>query len=108
MKMLIILLSLAFVGGSSHADIRGWTTTGGKTIEAEFVTYIGGNVILRNAKGKQIKMPPSQFSAEDLSFIELQIPRSLIFSFQKNQHSAFFPTASRSYRVPCTLIFLPK
>ncbi len=66
-----------------ESPMRIWTTDTGQTIEAEYVTAIGGKVILKTAKGKQKKMLLTQLCAQDVEYIELANEPSINLSFFK-------------------------
>jgi hypothetical protein len=66
-----------------ESSLRLWTLKDGKTIEAEFMTWVGGNVILKTAKGKQAKIPYETFSKEDQDFVVLSIPPKLDINLAK-------------------------
>ena len=91
MKTLLIYLVLVFICGNANAETRIWTLKSGKTIEAEFVTFLSGKVTLKNMKGKHLKIPFDQFSEEDLSFIDLLIPPKLDLRFSKTTTQRVFP-----------------
>jgi len=63
--------------------LRTWGESGGKTIEAEFVTVIGDKVVLKDSRGKQRKIPLTQLSDEDRLFIELANPPKFNIDFSK-------------------------
>jgi hypothetical protein len=62
---------------------RIWTTVTGRTMEAEFVTAVGGNAILKSAQKKQIKVPMRRLSKEDRQYIALEMPPRLDINFAK-------------------------
>ncbi|MDF7799275.1 SHD1 domain-containing protein [Pontiellaceae bacterium B1224] len=62
---------------------RIWTTLAGQTLEAEFMTSVGGNAILKTANRKQIKVPLSGLSEEDREYITLEMPPKLDINFSK-------------------------
>lgn len=90
MKISVICLSLAFIY-NVHAEMRVWTMEDGKTVEAEFVARLGGNVSLKNLKGKTFKIPENKFSEADLSYIQLQMPPTLKLDFSKTTEQRVFP-----------------
>jgi hypothetical protein len=91
MKFIIICLLLIGMYGSATAETRVWTMANGKTVEAEFVTFLGGKVSLRNLKGKTLKIPANQFSEVDLSYIDLLMPPKLDLQFSKTTTQRVFP-----------------
>lgn len=80
-----------FLHGSAMAEPRGWTLNNGKTVEAELLTIVGQKVSLKTLKGKVIKVPMSDFSAQDLEYIQLVTPPKLDLSFSKSSKARIFP-----------------
>jgi len=72
-------------------NMRVWTLTTGKTIEAEFITLMGGNVILKSRRGKQLKLPGNEFSETDQEYIELKTPPKLDLNFAKTSKQRLYP-----------------
>jgi len=73
------------VSASSEKEkMRIWTLLDGRTIEAEFVNFFGGKVVLKNARGKTYKILPEKFSAEDIEYSELARPPDFSLNFMKN------------------------
>ncbi|MDF7807741.1 SHD1 domain-containing protein [Pontiellaceae bacterium B12219] len=62
---------------------RIWTTVSGQTLEAEFMTAVGGNAILKSARKKQIKVPLKRLSKKDRRYISLEMPPKLDINFSK-------------------------
>ena len=63
--------------------LRTWTLPGGKSLEAKYVVVIGKNVVLKTAKGKQIKLPLARLSPEDREYVELLRPPVFKIDFGK-------------------------
>ncbi|RKX40518.1 MAG: hypothetical protein DRP64_12525, partial [Verrucomicrobia bacterium] len=63
--------------------MRNWTSGAGKIVKAEFVTVIGDKAVLKDARGKQWKIPLAQLSDEDRLFIELARPPTFNIDFFK-------------------------
>lgn len=53
---------------------RLWSTESGKTFEAEYISVMGDQVVLKSLKGKQVRMPYLELSKDDREFIELSNP----------------------------------
>lgn len=64
--------------------IRLWTLNSGKTVEAEYVTLIGGKVVIKTKRGKTVKTPASDFSEADQLYLTLLNPPKLKISFKKD------------------------
>ena len=64
-----VLLTLTFLGScvaAATAEQRTWTDNSGKfTVEAEFVTISDGNILLKTASGKTIRVPLERLSEAD-------------------------------------------
>ena len=55
---------------STNVWAKTWTSANGRhTIEADLVRVDGKNVVLKNAKGKQIRLPLSKLSPEDQQYV---------------------------------------
>ncbi|VGO19797.1 SHD1 domain-containing protein [Pontiella sulfatireligans] len=63
--------------------MRVWTLTSGKTVEAEFITVIGGQVALKMPKGRQQKIPLAALSDADLEYIDFATPPEFSIDFSK-------------------------
>ncbi|MDF7824886.1 SHD1 domain-containing protein [Pontiellaceae bacterium B12227] len=71
--------------------MRVWSLTNGKTVEAEYVTLIGGKVVLKTKRGKQVKLPGNEFSEADLKYIDLNTPPELDLNFAKTSKQRIYP-----------------
>ena len=65
------------VPNESEGKMRTWTLADGRTLKAEFINIFGGQVVLKNTKGKSCKIPKEQFSAADAEYAELALPPSI-------------------------------
>lgn len=91
-QILIVLSAVTFMQIAAHgAETRGWTLTNGKTVEAEFMTIIGGKVSLKTLKGKTVKIPANELSPADIEYIELNTPPKLDLSLSKSSKARVFP-----------------
>ncbi len=68
---------------SDYQKPRVWTCLDGRTLEAGFVTVIGGKAVLKNPGGKQLKIPVDQFSPEDRLHMDLADPPDFLVNFSK-------------------------
>ncbi|MDZ8117769.1 hypothetical protein [Pontiella agarivorans] len=80
-KRTLLVLSAALFSGSVYAEVRMWTTSEGKTFEAEYVHRLGPTIVLKTAKGKQAKVPLSGLSEEDRAYIQLEQPPEFDIEF---------------------------
>ena len=56
-------------GAAGRAEVRTWTSTGGNTLDAEFVEQQLDQVTLRTAEGKQLKIQMNKLSREDQIYL---------------------------------------
>ncbi len=81
-------------------NVRTWTMADGTTLEAEYLSVIGGNVVLRSPQGKQIKLDGNQLSEADREFIELANPPKFIISFTKQSSQRMIESTPYLDRIP--------
>lgn len=82
--LLIIILASFFTTAHAQTAMRVWTSSSGKTIEAEYIRHLAGKVVLKKADGKTITVPLSYLSEDDQVYAS------------KLAHPAPKPGASRS------------
>ncbi|VGO14284.1 hypothetical protein PDESU_02843 [Pontiella desulfatans] len=90
MKISFLLIGLLLACSAAFAEPRVWTLKNGKTLEAEFVSMIGGKVSLKTDRGKVIKVPEEDMSAEDITYIELSSPPDLDLSASRTTKQRVF------------------
>jgi len=66
-----------------RSKTRTWSLKSGKNIEAELVVKMGDKLVLKNQRGKTVKIPVNEFSEEDLDYVELENPPKLKLTLQK-------------------------
>ena len=69
-----------------------WSRPNGNQFEAEFIAVIGGKAILKTTRGKQLKIPLDQLTAEDREHIGLIKPPKFTVDFiklTKSQNSRY-------------------
>jgi hypothetical protein len=88
---IIIFSAVMAMAGTCFAQ-QLWSLNDGKTFEGEFVTVIGHDVVFRNSKGKDVKIPFDRISAESRRQIELEQPPALKFSFVNKTVKKNFPS----------------
>ena len=76
--------------------MRTWEFSGAKTVEAELVTVMAGQAVLKNQKGKTIKVPIDRFNQTDREYIELSKPPEFNINFTKNSKQRLFRTKQES------------
>jgi hypothetical protein len=69
-RSLLILAICVVTTLPCAAEMRTWTSTAGKTIEAEFVNAGNGRVMLRGTDGKIMNARFNALSKEDQTFIQ--------------------------------------
>lgn len=73
--LLIIQVILFYV--SSIAEARTWTDVTGRTLEAEFLDFKNGNVMIKRlSDGRIFELPFSKFSQEDQSFVRSSMEKA--------------------------------
>lgn len=66
----------------AQAEMRQWTHSSGRTIDAEYVsTTLSDEALLQKSDGSQIKVPMNELSPADLDYIALQHPPKLKLEF---------------------------
>jgi len=76
--------------GSVEGETRTWILKDGETLEARFVTVIGGKAVLTDSRGRQRKIPLAQLSGEDRLYVELTQPPKFNIDFSKQSSQRFF------------------
>jgi len=61
----------------AHAEVRSWSSSSGQTIEGEYVSVVFDNVVIKDAQGKEIKVPLELLSKADQEYVQLQNPPRL-------------------------------
>lgn len=79
--MLILLCSMVVF--PAWAEYRIWTFTNDTVMEAEFVCMTGGNVVIRERSGKELKFLPDSLVEEDRRYVESRIPPELNIDVSK-------------------------
>jgi hypothetical protein len=77
---------------TEESGMRLWTLADGKTMEAEFMTMVGPDALMQNARGRQVKVPMKRFSDSDCSYIRLSSPPDLDINFSKTTKQRKFGT----------------
>jgi len=72
------------------AQIRTWTMKNGKTLEALLVSKIGDQVVLKNKRGRQKKVPWTMLSEADHEYVVLSNPPRFKIDFIKSSKPQFF------------------
>ena len=75
LKPIVLLLILTVsVSAAEGPEMRVWNMNDGSSVKAAFVYRMRGDIVLKPPRGKDLKIPVGNFSDEDLSYIELQMP----------------------------------
>jgi len=72
------------VDDKPQSKMRQWTLRSGKIMEAELILQLGDKAVLKTVRGKQVKVPVSEFSIADLDYLELASPPPLKVTFLKD------------------------
>ena len=70
----VALAALTVLCLACSAEMRIWTSAEGQTVEAEFVRYSVGKIVLKKADGKEVSIPPSYLSDDDQEYVITMIP----------------------------------
>ena len=93
---------------TAEDEMRIWNHGNGKTMEASFVTVIGGKAVLTDTYGRQRKIPIGQLSEEDRRYVELAQPPKFNIDFSKQSEQRFFkePPGGSGQYVPKELDYV--
>jgi hypothetical protein len=94
MKTYIGITVIALLTVSSYAEARRWTTTGGETLEAEYVRRVFDDVILKSPEGQETRIPISKLSDADREYLTLANPPKFSVDFlrsSKQEHTDTSP-----------------
>ena len=94
---LLLCIAILLACNGTRTDARTWTSINGKTFEGEFILVVGDKAVIRNPTGDQIKIPLTQFSKEDLTFMELENPPKFTIDVSKSSEQYFFPQKYKAY-----------
>lgn len=82
MKYLFCITGLCVLCLSAQAETRIWTDfASGNQLEAEYVSVQSGKVLLKDAHGKNVRVPVASLSSDDLLYIELANPPRITVDF---------------------------
>ncbi|MDF7799906.1 hypothetical protein P4C99_10540 [Pontiellaceae bacterium B1224] len=70
--------------------MRTWTSVDGQSFEAELLTIMAGEAVLKTPRGKQLKIPMTRFSDEDRRHISLSQPPKLKMDLGKKTRQRIF------------------
>lgn len=91
MQKPIFIMLIFSLSAIAESEMRVWHLNDGHSVEAEFVYRMRGNVILKPSRGKDLKIPLSNFSEEDLSYIELEMPPKIDLNSSYTTESRKYP-----------------
>ena len=80
--------------GPLEKGLRVWTSADGKTLEGEFITFMGLDAVFKTGKGRQLKVPVERLSQSDLEYIDLMDPPEFELDFSKKSKQIPPPPAS--------------
>ena len=75
--MSVFFATILFGTMLSHGEMRIWTSIKGDTVEAEFVKFFGGKVVLRKPDGKELKVSANGLCAADRKYLNESIPPTI-------------------------------
>jgi hypothetical protein len=84
----LIGVLLSIQSGIAEEDFRTWTSSGGKKLEAKYLSKIGEKIKIVTNRGKEFTVPLSRFSKEDQQYVANVILQESFrepvpFSYQK-------------------------
>jgi len=82
-RFLGITVAMVMVACGSQAEMHTWTSKSGKTVEGKYITTAFDNVNVEDPQGKLIKLPLSELSEEDLTYLEFLNPPELKVEYIK-------------------------
>lgn len=87
MKKLIISLIILILGQIAVSEMRPWATTNGVSYRAEYVTELFGKVTLRDAAGREVRIPVSAFSEHDQKYLRVMVPPEMEINFDRKNNA---------------------
>ncbi len=84
MKAMVFLIAL-LSGFGVHAEVRTWTLSSGKQVEAEYEKVVMENIWLKKQDGDIVKLPLTALSKDDGLYIELLNPPRLDIDFKEKE-----------------------
>ena len=97
MRGILLLIGASIVCGCLCAEARDWTSTDGRLFEGEFIIVLGDKAVIRKPNGDEVKIPLTQFSKDDLTFMELENPPTLKLDVSKHSDQHFWPQKMKTY-----------
>lgn len=70
--------------------LRTWTSADGQSFEAELMTIMGNEAVLKTRRGKQTKIPVDKFSSEDQRYLTLNQPPQFKMDLSKKSRQRIF------------------
>ena len=70
--------------------MRTWELSDSKPVEAELITVMAGKAVLKNLKGKTVKVPLDRLNETDREFIELSNAPKFDINFTRNSKQRLF------------------
>ena len=98
-----IALAVSLAMGA-RGEMRTWTSLPGTPIEAEYVDIIFDDVLLKDTNGKEIKIPMTSFSGEDLEYIELVNPPVLSVDIMRSAPQTFVDVSATYPKDPLIIL----
>lgn len=85
-KKLTVSLIALMLGQIAVSEMRTWTTTKGASYTAEYVAELFGKVTLRDAAGKEFRVPLDAFSEHDQKYLRVMVPPEMEIKFDKKNN----------------------
>lgn len=93
MKKLSISLIILMLGQIAASEMRTWVTTNGVSYTAEYVVDLFDKVTLRDAEGKEVRIPVGAFSEFDQKYMRVMVPPEMEIKFDVKRNEIPPPKA---------------
>ena len=85
-KKLTVSLIVLMLSQIAVSEMRTWTTAKGASYTAEYVAELFGKVTLRDAAGKEVRIPVDEFSEHDQKYLRVMVPPEMEIKFDKKNN----------------------
>lgn len=101
MRTIAVLAVLLVISGlHGQTEMRQWTGSNGKEIQAEFVSRTQEAIIIKMKNGETMTVPKSEFSQEDRDWVESLVPFSgIVCSSHDEINNRFSEVARKKMQV---------
>jgi len=93
MKRIIRIMMTAWLAVGARAEMRTWSPLEGDAVEGEYVSVVFDNIVLRDADGREFKLPLHAVSEADRKYVELANPPKLTVDLLESADQVFVKTS---------------